>query len=124
MPPPLAAMRAQFQSVLNDWGVSCDVLRLVATKNAAGKLSGAYASLVSGGVDETIWIQPVGGESNISNAGLNSETTHLAYYRFSGTALVAKDRILPSGSEFAFDVIRAYTRETHREAELKQVRRA
>jgi hypothetical protein len=120
---PLTVMRAQVESVIEANGVSCDVQRLSASRTPSGKLSGSFVSLASGGVDEVMWIQPVGGDSTVRVQGVSAETTHIAYQVYGGTSLVPKDRIVPSGAEFEFDVIRAYTRETHREAELKQVRR-
>ncbi len=116
--PPLAAMRAQFDSLLDaGWGSLCAVTRLSGTADSAGHISGSFASKASG---EKIWIQPLAGRSSIDSKNLAAETTHLAFQKYSGYALRPKDRILPSGATYAYDVIRAHVFESHRMAELKQ----
>lgn len=125
--PPRAEMRAQIDTQINAWGVVCDIQRFSPSTDGAGRKTGAWASLVSGGVDETIWIQPYtstrGETSDIAPQGLNAETTHIGFQKHSGTALVPKDRIVPSGAAFVYDVVEAQVHETHVEILLKQVRR-
>lgn len=125
--PPLAAMRSQIDAQIAAWGVVCDVKRFAETADNTGRKTGAWASLVSGGVNETMWIQPFsgrfGGSSDIATQGLNAETTHVAFQTHGGTALVPKDRVIPAGETFVYDVIDSQTHETHKEIMLKQVRR-
>jgi hypothetical protein len=120
MAPPRAAIRAQAQMVIDDWAVATTVSRFVSTTDLSGKKTGTYVTQASG---EKIWIQPIGGESDIREQGLNAETTHLAFQKWSGFALLPKDRILPTGDPFEYDVLRALVLESHRMAELKLVRR-
>jgi hypothetical protein len=118
-PPPLAQMRAQFNSLIDaGWGTACKVTRLSGTADAAGHLSGSFVTLVSG---ERIWIQSLTGRSSIDTKNLNAETTHLAFQKISGaTMLRPKDRILPSGGTYVFDVVATEVLETHRMSQLKQ----
>lgn len=120
-------MRAQIETQIVGNGVVSDVKRFTGTVDNTGRKNGDWVSLVSGGVDEVIWIQPMTGRfvgmSNVAPQGLSAETTHIAFQKHSGTVLIAKDRIVPSGSEFVYDVIASSTHETHRETMLKQVRR-
>lgn len=117
-------MRAQTAAQIQGNGVLCDILRLSPTADATGRKTGSYASLVpSGGVDEMIWIQPIAGTSDIQSEGISAETTHYAYQSWSGRELLPKDRILQSGGTYVYDVIRPQVFETHRRAEVKQVRR-
>jgi hypothetical protein len=116
-------MRAQVAEQIVGAGVVCDVLRFNPTTDKTGKKTGDYTTLVSGGVAEVMWIQPIGGSSDVQDEGLNAETTHYIFQAYVGTALIAKDRILPSGETYAYDVIRPSVFETHRRAEVKQVRR-
>ncbi len=116
--PPLTQMRAQFNSLLDaGWGVACAITRLSGTADNEGEISGSFVSVTT---SERIWIQPLAGRSMIDNKGLNAETTHLAFQKTSGTPLRPKDRILPSGETYVYDVMRAHVLETHRMAELKQ----
>lgn len=119
MTAPLAAIRAQFNSLLSGqgWGSLCAVTRLSGVADSAGHISGSFASISA---SERIWIQPLAGRSSIGNKNLDSETTHLAFQKWSGAALKPKDRILPAGETYAYDVIRAHVLESHRMAELKQ----
>lgn len=123
----LPAMRAQIEAQITGNGVVCDVTRIVGTADNTGRKTGAWASLVSGGVAETMWIQPFtgrfGGASNIALQGLNAETTHVIFQKHNGTQLIPKDRIVPAGGGFVYDVIDSQTHETHRESMVKQVRR-
>jgi hypothetical protein len=121
MAPPRAAIRAQAQTVIDDWSIPSTVSRFIATTDLSGKKTGSFVTQVS---NELIWIQPISGNSDIREQGLNDETTHLAFQKHSGFALVAKDRILQSGGVYEFDVLRALIFESHRMAELKLVRRS
>lgn len=120
MTHPRDAWRTQAQEVIDDWAVPSVVTRFIATTDAAGKKAGSFVTQVSG---ELIWIQPISGTSDIREQGLNAETTHLAFQKITGFALLPKDRILPTGDTFAYDVLRALVLESHRMAELKLVRR-
>lgn len=120
MAPPRAAIRAQAQAVIDDWAIASTVSRFISTTDASGKKTGSFVTQVSG---ELIWVQPLGGNSDIREQGLNAETTHLAFQKHSGFALIPKDRILQTGDTFEYDVLRAHIFESHRMAELKLVRR-
>ncbi len=119
--PPLSQMRAQFNSLIDaGWGTPFALTRLSGVADAAGHLSGSFAtvSLQSG---ERIWIQSITGRSSIETKNLNAETTHVAYQKISGaTILKPKDRVLPTGATYAFDVIATEVLETHRLSQLKQ----
>jgi hypothetical protein len=123
MTAPLTAMRAQFAALMDDgWSVACAVTRFNGgtTDGAGHKSAGSFGSVAT---SEKIWIQAVAGRSQIKEQGLDAETTHLAFQKYSGYALMPKDRILPSGQTYAYDVVRAHVLESHRMAELKQVLR-
>lgn len=114
-------MQAQFDALLDSgWGSLCVLTRFSGSKNSAGHISGAFGLLLASGATERVWIQPIAGRSSISNINLQSETTHLAFQKHSGTALKPKDRILPAGETYPYDVTRAHVLESHRMAELKQ----
>lgn len=123
--PPLSAMRAQFNALLDaGWGAPFTLTRFSGVADGAGHLSGTFAtvSLVSG---ERIWIQALSGRSSIDTKNLNAETTHLAFQKVSGSTIIKpKDRILPSGATYVFDVIESEVFETHRMSQLKQDRRS
>ena len=123
--PPLTQMRAQFNSLLDaGWGAPFTLTRLTGSANATGRISGSFASVTLNS-GERIWIQAIAGRSSIETKNLNAETTHLAYQKISGaTALKPKDRVLPSGSTYVFDVINTEVFETHRMSQLKQDIRA
>lgn len=117
-------MRSQVATQILGAGVLCDVLRFSPTKDSTGRQVGTYVTLTSGGVDEIIWIQPISGVSDVQEQGISAETTHYAYQVWGGTDLRPTDRIFPSGGTYVYDVIRPQIFETHRRAEVKQVRRA
>jgi hypothetical protein len=123
----LTGMRAQAAAQIQGNGVNCDVKRATLTTDGTGRKLEVYNSLVSGGVNERMWIQPFtgkfGGNSAIQVQGRYAETSHLAFQAWGGVALIAKDRIMPSGGTFVYDVIESQLFETHRETMLKQVRR-
>ncbi len=126
--PPRTEMRAQINTQIAAWGVVCDIQRFSPSTDATGRKTGAWASLVSGGVHETMWIQPYvaaarGGNSDIAPQGLNAETTHIAFQTHTGTAMIPKDRIVVSGETYVYDVLESQIHETHKEVMLKQVRR-
>ncbi len=119
MTSPADGLRTQFKNLISGqgWGSLCRVTRLSGVADSAGHISGSFATLVSG---ERIWLQAIAGRSSIDNKNLDAETTHLAFQKWSGTALRPKDRVLPSGESYVYDVIRAHLLESHRMAEVKQ----
>lgn len=119
--PFTTGMREDTKSLIIEWGINCDISRLVATLNAQGKLSGSFVNQISG---EILWVQPVGGGSKIENQGIDEQTTHIAYQDYDGFAMKAKDRVLASGGTFEYDVVRVHLKEAQRVNELKQVRRS
>ncbi len=114
-------MRAQFNSLLDaGWGKPFALTRFSGTTDAAGHLSGTFVTITLGS-GERIWIQSLTGRSSIETKNLNAETTHVAYQKISGaTVLKPKDRILPSGETYVYDVINTEVLETHRLSQLKQ----
>ncbi len=115
-------MRAQFDSLIDaGWGVACGVTRLSGSKDGAGHIVGSYASVVT---SELMWIQATSGRSSIDVKNLDAETTHFCFQKHSGYALIPKDRILPSGATYVFDVLHTEVLETHRMSQVKQVLRA
>jgi hypothetical protein len=116
--PPLTQMRAQFDSLIDaGWGIPARITRISGTVDAAGEISGGFATLVSG---ERVWIQAIAGRSTLAVGNLSAETTHLLFQKRSGTPLLPKDRVLPSGATYVFDVINSDIFETHRMAQVKQ----
>lgn len=118
--PYTVGMREEVKDLVEEWKVPCDISRFISTKNAQGRLSGSFVNQISG---ESLWIQPIGGLSEVEVRGLDDETTHLAYQSWSGYAMQAKDRIFASGDTYAYDVVRVHIKESHRVSELKQVKR-
>lgn len=120
MVAPLAQMRAQVDDVIDDWAVACAVSRFApGTTDGAGHLTaGTFTQIAA---SELVWLQPVGGTSRVREAGLDAETTHLAFQKWGGVALSPKDRLLPSGQSIAYDVIKVFVHESHRMAEVKLV---
>ena len=123
----LPTMRSQVSVQITGNGVVCDVKRFTASKDNTGRENGSWNSLISGGVHETMWIQPYsvtrGGSANVSTQGVNAETTHIGYQVYGGTAMIPKDRVIATGSAFAYDVVDVQNYDTHNEILLKQVRR-
>lgn len=116
-PPPLAAMRAQYDSLIDaGWGIPTRVTRLSGTADTAGHIQGSFVTKVSG---ERIWIQALAGRSSIDVKNLNAETTHLAFQKTAGFQLLPKDRLLPSGATYVYDVIASELMETHRMSQIK-----
>ena len=118
--PPRPEMRGQLNPLINAWGVPSKIDRLVATTNAQGRLSGSFVTQVT---DEILWIQPAGGGSEVVELGIDEQTTHLAFQKWPGFEMVAKDRVTPSGQTYEYDVLKVHRYETHLLTELKLVRR-
>lgn len=115
--PPLAQMRAQFNSLLDaGWGEPTVISRLSGSTDSAGHRQGNFATIGT----EQIWIQAITGHSSVDVKNLDAETTHLAYQKVSGTPLLPKDQLLPSGATYKFDVISSEIFETHRMSQVKQ----
>jgi hypothetical protein len=120
-PPPYSQMRAQFDSLIDaGWARPCAVSRLSGTTDIRGHVVGSFVSKATG---EQLWIQTISGRSAIDVKNLDAETTHLCYQKLTGFVLMPKDRILPSGEVYQYDVIHADVFETHRMSQLKQVLR-
>jgi hypothetical protein len=116
--PPLTQMQAQFNSLLDSgWGKPTLITRFSGTKDAAGHVSGSYSTLAA---SEQVWIQTLAGRSSIDTKNLDAETTHIAFQKLTGIFLRPKDRLLPSGATYYYDVINTEEFETHRMSQLKQ----
>ncbi len=117
--PFTTGMREDHRALVLEWGKNTVVSRFVSVVVAGGRESGSFVSSAT----EIMWVQPIGGFSDIKEQGLDEATTHLLFQYWSGYTVQAKDRILPSGETFRYDVIRSNLKESHRVSELKQVRR-
>jgi hypothetical protein len=115
-----AAIRAQAEATINDWAANCAVTRISTTTDDAGHKVGSYASQFA---SEKIWIQPRFGRSTVDQVNVLSETTHFGYQQHDGNAILAKDRILPSGDTYAYDVLAVHVKESNRLLELRRVAR-
>lgn len=118
--PPRIEIRAEAEAEINAWATACNVTRFVSTTDFSGRKTGTW---VSQSATELIWIQPASGTADTREFGISAETTHLAFQQHDGFALQAKDRILPTGQTYEYDVLRALVYESHRLAELKLVPR-
>ena len=113
-------MREEVRKLVTDWGVNSTISRFISSAVPGGRQSGTWVT----GSTEKLWIQPVGGFSDVKEQNLDDETTHLCFHLHSGYAVQAKDRILASGDTLEYDVIKTNLKESHRFSELKQVRRS
>jgi hypothetical protein len=118
--PPRVEIRAEAAAEIDAWATPCTVKRFVSTTDASGRKVGSYVTQTT---TEKLWIQPAGGFADTKDFGIGAETTHLAFQNYSGYVLEAKDRIVPSGQTYEYDVLRALVYESHRLAELRQVPR-
>lgn len=118
--PPRAEIRARAESEINAWAKPATVKRFISTTDGSGRKTGSFITQVTG---ELFWIQPASGGADTREFGVSAETTHLAFQQHDGYALEAKDRILPSGEVYEYDVLRALVYESHRLAELRLVPR-
>jgi len=113
-------MRDEVRLLIEEYGnQNVSIRRYISSVTTGGRLSGSFVEQAT----EKIWIQPVGGFSEVEAADLDAQTTHLCFQYWSGYALQAKDRLLPSGETLEYDVIRTHLKESHRFSEIKQARR-
>jgi len=115
------SMRDEIRKLVEDWGKNSRITRFISTTDDTGRESGSFQTQAA---SEKLWIQPIGGFSDVKEQGLDEQTTHLAFQLWSGTSMEAKDRILPSGNTYEYDVIRHHVKESHRVSELKLVVRS
>jgi len=114
-------MRQEIYDLILEWGKNCTISRFVSSTTADGRKSGSFVTRGT----EILWVQPVDrGGSDVKTQGIDEETTHFAWQRFSGLAMQAKDRILESGATYEYDVVRVHVKESHRVSELKLVTRS
>lgn len=118
--PHLPGMKAEITALVLEWGKDCNISRFVSVLNTQGRLSGSFVTQVP---SQKLWIQPVGGASDVVEQGIDEQTTHLAWEDFAGFEMKAKDRVLPSGESYEYDVIRVHRQESQLVTELKLVRR-
>jgi|WetSurMetagenome_2_1015567.scaffolds.fasta_scaffold94745_4 hypothetical protein len=118
--PYLPGMKAEINALILEWGKDCAISRFVSTLNTQGRLSGSFVTQAAA---QKLWIQPTAGASDIAELGIDEQTTHLAWEDFTGFEMKAKDRILPSGESYEYDVIRVHRQESQLVSELKLVRR-
>jgi hypothetical protein len=113
-------MKSEIDALIQEWAKDCTISRFISTLNSQGRLSGSFVTQVTG---EKLWIQPTGGDSDIGDIGIDEQTTHLAWQKFTGFEMQAKDRVLPSGDSYNYDVIKVHRQESQLVTELKLVRR-
>lgn len=114
-------MRTDVEGIVNEWGKNTTIKRQSTSLNAQGRFSGGFATVAT---DEVLFVQPVAGDSTIVSEGIDDETTHFTYQKFSGFVMEVKDRVTVSGDSFDFDVVRIHVKESHRFIELKQITRS
>jgi hypothetical protein len=113
-------MKTEINALILEWGKDCAISRFISTLNSQGRLSGSFVTQAPA---QKLWVQPVGGASDIAELGIDEQTTHLAWEDFTGFEMKAKDRVLPSGDSYEYDVIRVHRQESQLVTELKLVRR-
>lgn len=120
----LPEMKLDISGLIDDWGKRTIVSRKSTTLTASKRYSGSFANVLSG----TVWIQPVqkttlGGLVGVRRAdqGLLDETTHIAIARKT-LAIVASDKLLPSGETYAYDVLDTQEDPTHNTIQLRRVK--
>lgn len=118
--PFLPGMKSEINALILEWGKNCSISRFVSTLNPQGRLSGSF---VVQSPTEKLWIQPVGGASDVVELGIDEQTTHLSWQDFAGFEMRAKDRVLPTGDAYEYDVIRVHRQESQLVTELKLVKR-
>ena len=118
--PYLPGMKAELTALVLEWGKNCAISRFVSTLNTQGRLSGSFVTQAAA---QKLWIQPAGGASDVVEQGIDEQTTHLAFEDFAGFEMKAKDRVLPSGDSYEYDVIKVHRQESQLVTELKLVRR-
>lgn len=116
---PKGAMKMDVSALIVDWGVSTRVQRFSGADNAAGRMSGAFVSVST----QVVWIQPYDKRrskgSTRSDMGLDDDTTHEAFWRFSGYAMQPEDRLIVSGQTYQYDVLSTDQPENFRHGWLK-----
>lgn len=122
--PELAVMKQDMSGLITDWGVSCSIRRRTQTRNTAGQISAAFASVAT----ETMWIQPVDSRvyrmGAVEDPGLKDGMYFEYYERFSGYAIQAGDQILASGVVYVYDVLAVQVLSNFKHGFLHQVKRA
>lgn len=118
-------MKQDVSGLVQDWGVSCRISRFSGSENAAGKMSGAFVSVST----QTIFIQPYDrrrskGAGTRDDWGLLDETTHEAFWHFSGYAMQPEDRLAVSGQSYVYDVLSTDQPQIYRHAWLKVTARS
>ena len=121
---PKDLMKQDVSGLIIDWGVTCTIARFSGAPNAAGKMSGAFASVST----QLLWIQPYDKRRSKGSVrdtfGLVDETTHECFWRFSGFDMTPNDRIARAGEVFVYDVLSTEQPEIYRHAWLKLTARS
>ncbi|MGW8178849.1 MAG: hypothetical protein ACWGQW_08825 [bacterium] len=117
-------IRDQYHAELANWTRNVSVTRFISTTDETGRESGGFVSQTN---SEPMWIQPLSkGTEEVEIRGLAAETTHLGFQRWDGFQLEPQDKIIDvdeSGQTRNYDVVRAHLKESHRVAELMEVKR-
>ncbi len=117
-------MKLDVSALIGNWGKRCTVSRLSISQNAAGRMSGTYASVASG----TFIIEPYskkgrGGGGGRADPGFLDETSHVIFGRY-GVNVQAEDRVFASGESFFYDVLNVNPNNgVHAEIYARQVKR-
>lgn len=121
---PRAAMRLDMSALVTDWGVSCSIRRRGQTRNTAGQISAAFASVAT----ELLWIQPVDSRvyrmGAVEDPGLKDGMYFEYFQHYAGSALQAGDQVVAVGQTYVYDVLAVQLLDNHRHGFLHQVKRA
>lgn len=113
-------MRAQFDFIVNQWAIVSTINRTTKSTDATGQVQEAE-NIIS--ITELLWIQPISGNSDVVEKGIDDKTTHIAYQKHSGLAIKVHDIIIQAIFTNPFDVVRQHVFESHRLLELQLVDR-
>ena len=112
-------------ALIVDWGVSARVQRFNGSENLSGRMSGSFVSVAT----QVIWLQPYDkrrnrGAGTRGDAGIIDDTTHEAFWRYSGYEMEPEDRLIVAGETYQYDVLTADRPENYRHAWIKLTERA
>lgn len=106
--------------LIHDNGSQIRIKRFSSTLNSSGRLSGTF---VSAGTIEG-WLQPYDALERTQTEGVVGETTNLVFIPYgSQTLMPEKDKLLPIGDTYSYDVLAETILDTHKEIFLKKVPR-
>lgn len=117
---PKTLMRSQVSGLIHDNGSQIRIKRFSSTLNSSGRLSGTF---VSAGTIEG-WLQPYDALERTQIEGVVGETTNMVFIPYGAQTLMPeKDKLLPVGDTYSYDVLAETIMDTHKEIFLKKVPR-